>query len=219
MKAPRALAFVARLAAMVTLAALALPAIASAMTATQAQEAAEGELQRTYGSAWLERVPSWSVPECEEPRAPGEYQCMAEFEHAGTWHSVDVSVSGSPTVVYQTEWVREWHPNSNRCDKPLIVAGYLSSNHDGCDALLLDQNFGLTPRRGGHTIRYTGFKQHLYFYGTGSALWPDFYGYTCQRSQGNYECANKFGDGFRWKPSPAPHKHKRSSARVGSPRS
>ena len=219
MKALRALAVAGRLVAVTMVVALALPAIAAASSSSQAQETAEGELQRVYGSAWLERVPSWSVPECQEPRAPGEYQCMAEFEYAGTWHSADVSVEGrTPTVTYQTEWVREWHPNSNRCGKSFTVAGYLSSNHPYCDALLLYQNFGLAPGRRRPTVRYTGFKKHLYFYGTGTSLWPDFFGYTCQKSQGTYECANKFGDGFRWKPSPARHGHGRSRARVGSPR-
>jgi hypothetical protein len=196
------------------LATLATPTIASAITSGEAQEAAEGQLASAYGSAWLERAPSWSVPECVELLSPGELSCMTEFEHGGIWHSANVGVdeSGVATIVgTQGEWAREWGPDSNRCDKDLVVVGYLSSNGPGCEALLLAQNFGF-PHGSTKLVRYTGFKKHLYFYGTGTGAWPDFFGYTCRTRQGFYECFNKFGDGFRWRTSPVrTHHHGKAS--------
>ena len=50
------------------------------------------------------------------------------------------------------------------------------------------------------TVSYTGFKRHLYFYATFTALWPDFNGYSCTWSNQTYQCTNRFGDGLRWKP-------------------
>ncbi len=189
-------------AALTIAAALALPSAASALTPAQAQKDVEGELTRTYGSTWLERAPSWSVPECEEPQAPGDYQCMTEFEHAGTWYLVSATVSdGATELVYERHWVRRWGPNSNHCAKGTTVAGYLSSNASDCAELLLYQNFGYARGSRHPTVRYTGFKRHLYFYGTGTALWPDFFGYACQRPGKTYQCFNRFGDGFRWRPA------------------
>jgi hypothetical protein len=183
--------------------ALAAPSAASALTSQQAQQAVATKLAQVYGSAWLRHTPTWSEPECRQPIVPQAFVCSTEFQYAGVWHAVGASVNGGTlTLCIGSSWVRRWQRNSTSCTRPSGVVGELFTNGHGCDASTLYQNFGYSP--GTHRVRYTGFKRHVFYYGTDTALWPDFYGYSCSWSHATYQCTNRFGDGFRWKPYAGP---------------
>ena len=119
------------------------------------------------------------------------------------WRTVAAGVDGGVVTLYPgRQWVRRWALDPARCARqgnPPVV-GQLFTNQDGCDALLLFQNFGLSGSNPG-VVRYTGFKRTLFYFATDTALWPDFFMYHCTFANGTYQCTNRFGDGLRWKPS------------------
>jgi hypothetical protein len=183
---------------------LAAPARASAMTDSQASKAVSRKLASVYGSMWRTHTPSWSKPECRQVNVRQRFGCIVEFEHAGVWHLVSASVIGGKLKVYrksERHWVRQWRVNGSDCahQEGYTVVGELSSNNGGCFALTLLQNYGKGST--GDTVRYTGFKRAVVVYGTGTALWTDFYVFKCKWSTDTYECANRFGDGLRWRPN------------------
>jgi hypothetical protein len=179
------------------------PAAASATTRTQARHAVERKLAAVYGDAWRHHTPSWSRPECRQPVGKGRYGCLTEFKHAGLWYLVDAGVRHGKVKlshVPRSPWVRRWSDEQPNCqDGGPNVVGRLWGNRPGCDALTLWQNFG-TPKGNPNRVRYTGFKKGVFVYGTGTALWPDFYLYRCSYRGQTFECRNRFGDGFRWMP-------------------
>jgi hypothetical protein len=181
----------------------------TALTPAQAQQLVSQKLAAAYGTAWRDHTPKWSEPECRqvaEGGSPPGIRCSTEFAYAGVWRGVGAMVDNDGTVTLQPgrSWVRRWRPEPAHealpgggeadCTTPK-VEGHVFSNDGGCYALTLYQNFG-----GSTIVRYTGFKRHIYSYATLSALWPDFNGYTCTWSKQTYQCINRFGDGFRWKP-------------------
>lgn len=188
--------------ALIVVAGLAAPAVASALTSVQAQSAVASKLASTYGSVWRSRAPAWSAPECRLPGNPPGFVCEIEWEHGGVWRSVAASVTGSAVSLYPIRhWVRRWRRDSTTCTHQvhLVLVGQLSSNDGACDALILYQNFGYSGP-GRYTVRYTGFKRQLLYFGTNTALWPDLFLFNCSWSHGTYQCANRFGDGLRWRP-------------------
>jgi hypothetical protein len=195
-------------AALVCASVLLSAATAVALSTSQAQTAVSAKLARTYGSAWVHHGPAWSRPECRHPGYPKGFSCNTEFEYQGVWRNVSASVQGGRVTLYLNHrWVRRWTRESTRCTHQagFTVVGQLSTNDGGCDDVLLYQNFGFsgpTPR----VVRYTGFKRTLFYFGTLTALWPDFFLYHCNSRNGTYQCTNRFGDGLRWKPSAAPSK-------------
>ena len=182
---------------------LAAPAAASGLTPSQARQAVANQLAKVYGTAWLQHTPSWSQPECE-PEAdynpPGVAGCETEFEYAGVWHYVGATVSGGAVQFwYPRHWVRRWGSNSATCDRGFVIVGQLSSNNGTCFALTLWQNFAGVGRSH-RTVIYTGFKRQVVIYAAGSLIWPDFNVFSCSLGSEAYQCTNRFGDGFRWKP-------------------
>ena len=165
------------------------------------------EAGRNVRQRVADRTPTWSQPECRQPETPTSIICITEFEHAGVWRSVSASVTnGTLTLEAARQWARRWQLEPHNCG---LVAGQVYTNDGGCYAEMLDQNFG------GHgTVSYTGFKRDLYSYGTFSALWPDFNGYSCTWSNQTYQCTNRFGDGLRWKP----YAQSRQALSASSPR-
>jgi hypothetical protein len=186
--------------------ALGAPATASAITAAQAQRAVSAKLARVYGVAWTLPTPSWSRPECRAPDRPQHFTCPTEFEHAGVWRRVIATVSGRTVKLLRSfakdHWQRRWSVSGPDCTTQgsTTVVGELSSNDGGCYELTLWQNFG---DGGTGRVRYTGFKPSVFIYGTGTAVWPDFYLFKCKSYNKTYQCTNRFGDGFRWKPEAA----------------
>src|SRR3954453_6899598 len=181
------------------------PASASAITAAQARQAVSKKLTQVYGVAWRHHSPSWSVPECRAPQRPQQFTCPTEFEHGGTWHSVYPTVVGHKVKLYRrpiAHWTRRWRTSKPGCSGSATIrfVGELSSNDGTCHELTLVQNFGADDDG---KVRYTGFKPSVMIYGTLTAVWPDFYLFKCRSSAGIYQCTNRFGDGFRWKPAAA----------------
>lgn len=175
------------------------PTAASALTASRAQIMVAKRLARVYGLAWTHHAPAWSQPECHDPNVRGQFTCETEFEYAGVWHGVQASVIRGAVDLYPTypaHWVRRWRQSSESCTKDLV--GQLFSNSGQCYTLPIYQTFGdsgAPPR-----VRYTGFKKHVVAVFPLSIYWPDFNSYACTWSNQTYQCLNRFGDGFRWKP-------------------
>jgi hypothetical protein len=182
---------------------LVAPAAASAMTRTQARKAVDRKLTAVYGDAWRHHTPSWSKPECRQPNIPRQYDCPVEFAHGGFWYGAYATVRRNKVRLYRAaggRWVRRWRDERTACKgNPPSVVGTLWGNRPGCDALMIWQNFG--PSKGDtSTARYTGFKKAILYYGTATALYPDFNLYRCSYSHETFACHNRFGDAFRWMP-------------------
>ena len=183
---------------------LAAPEGAWAMTDSQASKAVSRKLARVYGGVWRTHTPSWSKPQCRQVNVRQRFTCIVEFEHAGVWRNVSASVTGGKVKLFrksERRWVRQWRVNGADCahQEGYTVVGELSSNNGGCFALTLWQNYGTGST--GDTVEYTGLKRSVFVYGTGTALWPDFYLFKCKWSTDTYECTNRFGDGLRWRPN------------------
>lgn len=180
---------------------LVAPGAASAMTRAQAQRAVARKLGTAYGDVWRHHTPAWSKPECRRPNLPGQYSCLVEFAHGGVWHFASAIVTHGKVRLYrQPSWVRRWSDQRTACkDDPTKVTGALWGNRGGCDALILWQNFG-SSKGDTSTARYTGFKKTVFYFGTGTALYPDVYLYHCSYGHETFACHNRFGDAFRWAP-------------------
>jgi hypothetical protein len=123
---------------------------------------------------------------------------MTEFAHAGTWYVATVQVTGRRTkFLFRRHWTRKWREATPDCIGAMRLEGTLSSNDGACDIVVVGQNWG-----NGEVIRYSGFKKTILYYGTDSALWPDFNRYRCTYADGTLQCLNRFGDGFRWATAP-----------------
>jgi hypothetical protein len=181
--------------------ALIAPATASATTAAQARQAVSAKLTQVYGGAWRTHTPSWSRPECRAPQRPQDFICLTAFEHGGVWRIVSATVNGHKVQIVRTvHWTRRWRVSKPSCTNAgeTSVVGQLSSNDANCYQTTLWQNFG-HDRHG--KIRYTRFMPSVLVYGTASLAWPDFNVFKCRSSSGTYQCLNRFGNGFRWKPN------------------
>jgi hypothetical protein len=166
-----------------------------ASAATPAQVVSK-RLAQVYGVAWRNHTPSWSKPECRV--ISPQHICMTEFAHAGTWYIATMQVTGRKTkFLFRRHWTRRWREATPDCIGSTRLEGTLSSNDGACDVVVLGQNWG-----NGEVIRYTGFKKTILYYGTDSALWPDFNRYRCTYSGATLQCLNRFGDGFRWATAP-----------------
>jgi hypothetical protein len=181
--------------------ALIAPATASATTPAQARRAVSAKLAQRYGVAWRKHKPTWSRPECRAPQRPQDFICLTAFEHGGVWRSVQATVNGHKVKIWRTvRWTRRWRVSGPSCthDGRTTIVGQLSSNDGNCYQVTLWQNFGYD---GNGKVRYTGFKPSVLIYGTASLAWPDFNRFRCTSSNGTYQCLNRFGNGFRWKPN------------------
>jgi hypothetical protein len=177
------------------------------MTPAQARKAVDRKLAAVYGHAWRSHTPSWSKPECRQPDRPQRYTCLVEFEHGGVWYSVSASVKRGKVKLYRPpvdHWVRRWSDEQSLCQADnFTIVGKVWGNSGGCHELTIRQNFG-SSKGDPDRVRYTGFKKSVFHYGTGTALWPDFFLYKCSYAHETFQCLNRFGDGFRWMPNADP---------------